>query len=217
MTKLLAVALLAVSASASAQNLVAAEAPPPDRPAPRSIDARLGALLGTAQVGDSQNFSPGVSGGFGYRIGDVTVRALADYYRVGDDPGQAMARRGRATRIGAAARYSFAHTDAENPVNADFWGELGAGYEHVAWLAGGVLDRPSAEAAFGIDLGRRSDADRAGRRSEIGYFMAMRAHVGEAPQVPGAMATCGGPCTSATTPPRTDVSMFFELGVQWGH
>ena len=216
MSKLLAVAVVAASASASAQSLVAAEAPPPEHPAARSVDARVGALLGTAQVGDTQNFSPGVSGALGYRIGDVTLRALADYYRVGDDPGQVMARRGRATRLGAAARYSFAHTDQDTAVNADFWGELGGGYEHVAWLTGGVLDRPSAEAAFGIDLGRRSDRDRTGQRSEIGYFMDMRAHIAEAPEVPGAMATCGGPCTSATTPPRTDVSMFFELGVQWG-
>ncbi len=217
MTKLLALAsLLALSASASAQSLVAAEAPPPDRPLSRGVDARLGVLLGSAQVGDTQNFSPGLSGGLGYRIDDVTLRVLADYYRVGDDPGQVMSRRGRATRLGAAARYSFAHTDRESELDADFWGELGGGYEHVAWLQGGVLDRPSAEGAFGIDLGHRGDRDRAGHRSEVGYFMALRAHVAEAPAVPGAMATCAGPCTSATTPSRTDVSMFFELGVQWG-
>ena len=32
----------------------------------------------------------------------------------------------------------------------------------------------------------------------------------------GATATCSGPCTEATKPPRTDVTMFFELGVHWG-
>jgi hypothetical protein len=217
MTKLLALAsLLALSATAGAQNLVAADAPEPEHPAPRFLDARLGAMLGTAQVGDSQNFSPGISGGLGYRFGDVMIRGLADYYRVGDDPSNAMARRGRATRLGAAARYSFVHTDRDSDVNVDFWGELGGGYEHVAWLAGGVLDRPSGEVAFGLDAGRRSDRDHAGRRNEIGYFMALRSHIAEAPQMPGAVATCGGPCTSATTPPRTDVSMFFELGVHWG-
>jgi hypothetical protein len=216
MTKLALLSLLAFSASASAQSLVAAESPEPSKPLPRAVDARLGALLGSAQVGDSQNFSPGISGGVGYRIGDVTIRALADYYRVGDDPGGAMARRGRATRLGAAARYSFAHTDPESNVNVDFWGELGGGYEHVAWLEGGVLDRPSGEVAIGVDAGRRGDRDRMGKRSEIGYFMALRTHIGEAPEMAGAVATCGGPCTKATTPPRTDVSMFFELGVHWG-
>src|SRR5436305_5710655 len=127
MTKLLALAsLLALTSTSFAQNLVAAEAPEPEHSLPRFLDARLGALLGSAQVGDSQNFAPGISGGLGYRFGDVMVRGLADYYRVGDDPDTAMARRGRATRIGAAARYSFAHTDRESEVNVDFWGELGA-------------------------------------------------------------------------------------------
>jgi len=212
MTKLLALALVFASSAASAQNLVAAEAPEPDKPSEHFLDARLGALLGSAQVGDSQNFSPGISGGLGYRIGDVMIRGLADYYRVGDDPSSMMARRGRATRLGAAARYSFVHTDRDSDVNVDFWGELGGGYEHVAWLAGGVLDRPSGEVAFGLDAGRRNTRNHA----EIGYFMALRSHIGEAPQMPGAVATCGGPCTSATTPPRTDVSIFFELGVHWG-
>jgi hypothetical protein len=240
MTKPLAVlaSLLALATTASANALVVASDPaaaptpvvasvaasvaesaptPSSPPAPRLLDARIGTLLGSAQVGDIQNFSPGISGGIGYRIGDTTIRLLGDYYRVGDEPGGPMARRGRASRIGAAARYSFAHTDPDNQIEADFWGELGGGYEHVAWLAGGVLDRPSAELAVGIDAGKRSAKDRGGGHHVIGYFMAFRTHVGVAPEMPGAVATCGGPCTAATTPPRTDVSMFFELGVHWGH
>jgi hypothetical protein len=31
------------------------------------------------------------------------------------------------------------------------------------------------------------------------------------------MATCGGPCDTATTPSRTDVTMFFDFGVHFGH
>ena len=47
----------------------------------------------------------------------------------------------------------------------DFWGELGAGYEHVDWMHGGVLDRPSLELALGFDFGGRGDRDRDGRRA----------------------------------------------------
>ncbi len=218
MTKQLALALLVLlSATASAQNVVAtSDAPAP--PAPRLVDARLGMLMGAAQVGDTDSFSPGISGSVGYRIGDVTLRAMGDYYRVGDDPSTtSMPRRGRATRLGGAARFSFAHTDYTSFMNFDFWGELGAGWEHVSWLPGGVLDRPSAEGAFGLDGGHRgSHADARGRQREIGYFMDFRTMVGQAPEMAGAVVTCGGPCTQATKPSRTDVSMFFELGVQWG-
>jgi hypothetical protein len=214
MTKHLALAcLLALGAPAAADNLVATSEPPPFR----MVDARLGVLLGAAQVGDTNSFAPGISGGIGYRMGDLTLRATGDYYRVGDDPSTTtMARRGRATRLGGAARYAFAHTDYSKLMNFDFWGGLGGGYEHVAWLVGGVLDRPSAELAFGLDAGHRSEPDRRGRSHEIGYFMAFRTFVGEAPEMAGAIATCGGPCTQATKPPRTDVSMFFDFGVQWG-
>ena len=213
MTKQLALALLTLSGAASAQNVVATEEPPPFR----QVDARLGVLLGAAQVGDTNAFAPGISAGVGYRMGDLTLRALGDYYRIGDDPSTTtMPRRGRATRLGAAARYAFAHTDYTKFMNFDFWGEIGAGWEHAAWLVGGVLDRPSGELAFGLDAGHRGDPDHQGRRREIGYFMAFRTFVGEAPEPAGAVATCGGPCTMATKPPRTDVTMFFDFGVQWG-
>lgn len=209
----LASLVLLVPALAQAEALVATDEPP----TPRVIDGRLGLLLGGADVGDASGFSVGVSAAGGYRYGDVTLRGLFDYYRVGDDDSATMARHGRATRVGAAARYSFAHTDEDAHFAVDFWGEAGVGWEHVAWLRGGILDRPSYETAIGVDLGGRSDADRRGRHREIGYFMAFRTLIGEAPEVPGAMATCAGPCTQATTPPRTDVTMFFELGVHWGH
>ena len=124
--------------------------------------------------------------------------------------------KGRATRLGGALRYSFARNSYESSKLVDFWGELGAGYEHVAWRRGGVLDRPSGELAVGFDIGGRGDRDRGGRRRTIGYFMAFRTLVAQGPEMDGVMATCGGPCTQATKPSRTDVSMFFELGVHWG-
>jgi hypothetical protein len=79
-----------------------------------------------------------------------------------------------------------------------------------------VLERPSGEIAVGLDLGRRGERNARGERKEIGYFMAFRTLVAQGPEMEGATAACGGPCTEATKPPRTDVSMFFELGVHWG-
>jgi hypothetical protein len=124
-----------------------------------------------------------------------------------------MQRHGRATRVGAALRHSFRSTDRDRAFAADLWGELGGGYEQIGWTAGGVLARPDAELAFGLDLGFRNTKT----QNLTGYFMDVRAFVGEAPSVAGAMTTCEGPCTEATTPPRIDVSMFFEMGVHWGH
>ncbi len=99
----------------------------------------------------------------------------------------------------------------------DFWGEAGAGYEHVDWRRGGILDRPSLELALGFDVGGRGDRGRDGRRRQGGYYMAFRTFLAEAPEQPGVMATCGGPCDTATTPSRTDVTMFFDFGFHFGH
>jgi hypothetical protein len=176
-----------------------------------SVDGRIGMLIGGSDVGDADGFSTGISAGLGYRLGDVTLRGLVDYYRVGDGADEAPMRKGRATRAGGALRYSFANNGHERGFAADMWGEAGLGLEHVAWRQGGILDRASGELALGLDLSSRNE-----RRHEIGYFMAFRTLIGEGPEQPGAMASCGGPCTKATTPPRTDVSMFFELGVRWG-
>jgi hypothetical protein len=85
MTKL-AAALLLVASTASAQTVVATDGVVRDR-TPREFDARLGMLLGGADVGDADGFSAGISGALGYRIGDVTLRGLFDYYRVGDSAG----------------------------------------------------------------------------------------------------------------------------------
>jgi hypothetical protein len=215
MTKLLAAALLVAASTASAQTLVATDGVERER-APREVNARLGMVLGGADVGDADGFSAGASAGLGYRYGDVTIRGLFDYYKVGDNGGEAQHRKGRATRVGGALRYSFANLGWRSRALVDFWGELGLGYEHVAWRKGGILDRPSGELAIGLDVGRRGEANAHGDRRSIGYFMAFRTHVAEGPEMDGVMATCSGPCSEATKPPRTDISMFFELGVHWG-
>ncbi len=183
------------------------------------MEGRVGMLIGGTDVGDADGFSMGVSAGIGYRIGDITFRGLLDHYRVGDGPDEALDRRGRGTRLGGAVRYSFANTNDDRGskgVGIDFWGELGFGMEHVAWREGGVLDRPSGEVAVGFELdgrGERDDLTR--RRRHVGYFMAFRSLIAEGPEMDGP-AVCGGPCTKATKPSRSDISMFFELGLHWG-
>lgn len=225
MTKLSPLAVVALlgalvaplhTTTASAQTYVATDASYAREPMFKQVDARLGVMLGGSDVGDADGFSAGVSAAVGYRLGDITLRGLFDYYRVGDGASEAMDRKGRATRLGGAVRYAFAHNSYDSKVGVDFWGELGAGYEHVAWRRGGILDRPTGELAVGFDVGGRGQRDRDGRRRKIGYFMAFRTLLAQGPETPGVMATCGGPCTEATKPSRTDVSMFFELGVHWG-
>lgn len=214
-------ALLLSTGTAAAQGVIAsgaAEGPP----APRRLEARAGVLLGGSDVGDADGFSVGVTTGLGYRIGDVTLRARFDHYRVGDGGDEEMARRGRGTRVGGAVRYSFVNSGSERErggsrggVGADLWGELGVGLEHVTWRRGGVLDRPSGELALGIELDGYGRRNAQGRRRHVGYFMAFRSFFGQGPEMDGP-AVCGGPCTRATKPSRLDVSMFFELGLHWG-
>jgi hypothetical protein len=185
-------------------------------PTPRRVEGRLGMLMGGSDVGDADGFAMGVSAGIGYRFGDLTVRGLFDYFRVGDGDEEIMDRRGRSTRVGGALRYSFANTgDDDDGPNADFWGELGFGYEHVAWRAGGVLDRPSGELAIGFELDAAGKERAPGRRRHIGWFVAFRTLLAQGPEI-DTPAVCGGPCSKATRPSRLDASMFFELGLHWG-
>lgn len=217
MTKLPLALLIVGSLSASASANVVASDDGDLRRLPTRVDARVGMLIGGTDVGDADGFSMGISAGLGYRIGDVTLRGLFDHYRVGDSATEAIVRRGRGTRVGGAVRYSFANTEERNKgLGVDFWGEVGMGMEHVSWRQGGVLDRPSGEVAVGFELDGRGQRDRrTGKQRHIGYFMAFRSLIAQGPDMDGP-AVCGGPCTKATKPSRTDVAMFFELGVHWG-
>ena len=73
-------AALAVTTSASA-NVVATDGVvaqhEPD--APRRLEGRVGIVMGGTDVGDADGFSFGVTAGFGYRIGDLTLRATLDH------------------------------------------------------------------------------------------------------------------------------------------
>lgn len=220
-TRLACLALLATTSTATANVVVATDDyARPATPLDKRVEGRIGLLLGGSDVGDADGFSAGVSAGVGYRLEDITVRAVFDHYRVGDSEDEADTRRGRGTRIGGALRYSFANSGpdrdrARGGLGVDFWGELGIGLEHVTWRQGGVLDRPSGEIAVGFELdayGRRDDRH---RRRHLGYFMAFRTLIAQGPEMDGP-AICGGPCTKATKPSRIDTSMFFTLGLHWG-
>jgi len=214
-----ALVLLLLATSASA-NVVASDGDAtPENKTPTRVEGRVGMLMGGADVGDADGFSLGVSAGLGYRIGDVTLRGMFDHYRVGDGKLEVMSRTGRGSRLGGAVRYSFANTGdqkRDKGIGVDFWGELGFGVEHVSWRDGGVYDRPSGELAIGFELdgfGRRNE--RTQRRRHVGYFLAFRTLVAQGPDMDGP-AVCGGPCSKATRPSRTDTSMFFEIGLHWG-
>ena len=220
MTRPIAIPLLAVLASTASANTVATEGFLETGPkAERRVEGRVGMLLGGSDVGDVDGFSIGITTGIGYRIGNLTLRGRFDHYRVGDSSDELMSRKGRGSRVGGAARYSFANTFEDRDSKGlaiDFWGEAGVGLEHISWREGGVLDRPSAEVAVGFELdgyGRRND--RTNRRRHIGYFMAFRSFIAQGPEMTGP-AVCGGPCDKATRPSRTDVTMFFEVGLHWG-
>jgi hypothetical protein len=221
MTPRFSALLLVAATSTAAANTVATDSygtyATEERPAVRRVEGRVGFLIGGSDVGDADGFSVGVGAGIGYRIGDITLRGTFDHYRTGDSGDEGSDRRGRGTRAGAALRYSFANTgnDRDRGLGVDFWGEAGIGLEHVAWRQGGVLDRPSGELAVGFELDGQGERGSHGRRRHVGYFMAFRSLIAQGPEMDGP-AVCGGPCTRATKPSRTDVSMFFELGLHWG-
>jgi hypothetical protein len=211
-------ALLMLASTSASANVMASDIRDGrgySEPRPTRVEGRVGWLIGGSDVGDADGFAMGVSAGLGYRVGDVTLRGLFDHYKVGDGGSEAMSRRGRGTRVGGALRYAFANTTDKEGLGVEFWGEAGFGMEHVAWRQGGVLDRPSGELAIGYEIDGRGRRDARNRQRHVGYFMAFRSLIAQGPEMDGP-ATCGGPCTKATKPSRTDVSMFFEFGLHWG-
>lgn len=225
MTKpaLIGLALVAATTSNAAANVVAydgyARPPEPAEESARRTEARFGMLIGGSDVGDADGFSLGFSGALGYRLGDVTLRGIFDYYRIGDGGDEAMSRSGRATRLSGALRYSMisASSEASNGAGTgvDLWTELGIGLEHASWREGGVLDRPSLGLALGFDFEGRGKRRTDGTRRRGGYFMAFRTHLAQGPEM-DTPAVCGGPCTRATKPSRVDASMFFDFGFHFG-
>jgi hypothetical protein len=225
-TILVGLAISILSAPAAADNIVIAGDPVypgvvrEHRPIPTRFDSRLGLMLGGADVGDANGFSLGLHAGLGYRVGDTTVFGEYGYFRVGDGKDEAMSRNGRTSRLGLAVRRSVMNTDPREKVGGDLWVEVGAGYERVSWSQGGLLYRPDLALGFGFEFdgrpGPRADVGAGAPPRHLGWFMAFRAILGRAPDASAMPATCGGPCTEATSPSRNDTSLYFVVGLHWG-
>jgi hypothetical protein len=213
-------ATLAVARTAAADVAIAgdvAPAPAPSmRPAHnRHFDGRAGFMIGGADTGDATGLSMGFHGQLGYRFDAVSLFSEFDYYTVGDSPGEDNRRIGRSARVGATVRYSLLDAGPNaGAVGGDWWVEAGAGYEHVNWNAGGVLDRPDLVLGMGLEVDGRPGYGTS-HMQHAGWYFGFRTVVGQAPKS-DAPTVCGGPCTMASQPSRTDVSMYFITGLHWG-
>jgi hypothetical protein len=207
-----ALSLAALSSPALAQEPAIAYTAPPT---PHRVEARIGMLIGGGDVGDVTGPSNGVQLAIGARYGEVTGLAEYDYLTENDADDAMTSRHGDMSRAGLVARMSLFRTgNDDSPVAADYFVEAGAGYERISWAPGGVLDRPDLVLGFGAELDGQVHRD-SGATRHIGSWVGLRAIVARAPD-PGLPPVCGGPCSMATPPSRTDVGFYFSWGMQWG-
>lgn len=204
---LTAVALTLISASANA-NTIAISAPP-EEPIAKRIELDIGMMIGGLDMGTTKADANGLAMNAGLRLGDLSILGEFNYL------GLHATERGVLTRVGVTSRYSVVPFGSKTGfATSDLWLEGGAGWEHVAWRSGGVLDRADLALGFGgqanIVLDRKSAHPRF-----LGPYFAFRALVAHGPASDDP-ATCGGPCDRATRPPSTDVSFFLNFGINWG-
>jgi hypothetical protein len=221
MRRFLAIAATMLAARTAAADVVIAADPTSATPPratsgpERRLDARVGFMLGGSDVADANGRSLGFHGQLGYRIDGVTLFGELDYYSVGDSPGEMDRRTGRTTRLGVTARYSLLRTPhSSGSLGGDWWIEAGGGYEYVNWDAGGVLRRPDVALGVGLELDARPRWSPTSTH-HAGWYVAFRSVLARAPES-DAPVVCGGPCTQATQPSRTDVSLYFLVGLHWG-
>ncbi len=206
----LASLITALAPAARADSAVAVSAPSP----PHRLEARIGMLVGSGDVGDVTGPSTGLHVSVGGRLGDLTGMLEYEYLSVGDADDEMAHRHGNLSRGGVVARMSLFHTQGDSPIAGDYWVEGGVGAERVAWAPGGVLDRPDLVLGFGAELDGhpywQTDHPR-----HLGMWLGFRAIVARAPatDIP---PTCGGPCSMATPPSRNDVGLYFTWGMHWG-
>lgn len=204
---------------ASATPSIASNGEPP-KPKERRNEVNIGLLAGGTDIGQDKRYTLGVQVEAGRRFGDLVLLGEYNYLSLGRASND---NRGSMSRLGVIARYSLLRTSSlpnkygkRSPVSGDYWLELGAGMERVAWDRGGVLHRPDVIAGFGLQfnsvIGRKSP-----KPKYFGPYVALRAHVARAPESTLAIPpTCSGPCDSATSPPGTDISLFLHAGINWG-
>ncbi|MBL4636185.1 MAG: hypothetical protein JKY56_20155 [Kofleriaceae bacterium] len=201
------VASLGLLASASA-NTIAISAPPED-PIPKRVEFDIGMMVGSLDLGTTSADATGIVLSAGMRLGELSLLAEFNHFSL------QASELGSMNRVGAVARYSIVPLgDEESFATGDLWVEAGAGYEHINWRRGGVLDRPDMALGFGWQGNFVMDA-KSDHPRYFGPYFAMRALVAPGPPSDVA-AVCGGPCGRATTPSATDVSFMFHMGVNWG-
>lgn len=215
-TWIIAALLVSSSGPALATPVLATSEEEPQR---RSMEIHLGMLAGGTDIGDVRGPGVGVELNVGPRFGNLVLLGQFDYLGVGESSSTEDARRGSQARIGLLARYTFLDMGGEKgPLGVGFWLEGGGGRQHVAWDRGGTLTRNDITLGLGLQLDAHFDRDSNTRRSRyLGPYFAFRANIARAPEAAdGTEPSCGGPCDTATTPNRTDISLFFNFGMHWG-
>jgi hypothetical protein len=181
-------------------------------------DSSVGMLIGGARIGDVGGFAAGLQLGLGRHLGPVYLYGEYDFLSVGEtgDAGSsAEPIRGLMHRLGGNLRYEVAGSSNRRDARVRGWLEAGLGRQHVAWAAGGTLDRTDVSLGFGIggDFAIGKDD------TVFGYHYALKTFFARAPGGPAAMTdpTCGGPCDQPTAPHRgLDYGIFFNLDLHWG-
>lgn len=204
---LITAAGLLSSASANANTL--AISAPPEEPVPKRVELDIGIMTGGLDLGTTNADATGIALSGGLRFGELSLLAEFNHFSV------QASESGTMNRVGAVARYSIVPLgDEKSFATGDLWVEAGAGWEHLNWRRGGVLNRPDIALGFGWQgnfvLDEKSDHPR-----YFGPFFALRALVAPGPDS-DEEAVCGGPCDRATPPSPTDVSLMFHAGINWG-
>lgn len=212
----LAALLIPTGASATPSIATSDEAPKKER----RTEVNVGLLAGGTDVGENSRYTVGIQAQAGRRFGDLILLGEFGYLGLGRSD---SANQGTMTRAGLTVRYSLLRTNnwskrpyKRSPVTGDYWVELGAGMERIAWDRGGVVHRPDLVMGFGWQMNVVIDR-KSNKPKYYGPFVAFRASGARAPESTLSMpSTCGGPCDTATPPPQNDISLMFHTGINWG-
>ncbi len=116
---------------------------------------------------------------------------------------------GLAHRFTANARWSYGRI-GEHDGGTDLWAEIGAGFERIAWDAGGNWTRPQLALGLGL-AGWGASEDKHG-----GLSFALRVTLSHRNDVERAPESCGGPCDTPTTPTGWDRAFLFDITLMFG-
>ncbi len=209
---------LSLASPASATPYMATSGEADAKPKFRKNELHIGMLAGGVDIGDVNGGGIGLGINAGLRFGDLMLLGQFDYLSVGESEYMnADARRGSQTRLGLAARYSVLDTghSRHNPLGVNFWLEAGGGRQRVSWNGGGTLTRNDMVLGFGLQLNIKLKRNGKPPRY-LGPFFAFRTNIARAPEAGDSIATCQGPCDTATGPSRNDLSFFGNFGLHWG-